>query len=94
MFTLSGGSISDQVWVGSANISCPDANPWVNEKNEIAQNIKPLTKAEDNLLGKFILEDKLIKLGKDGIFFDAESTFVDTTTYVLPDFGCSDRWLA
>jgi hypothetical protein len=93
MFTLGGGSISDQVWVGSANISCPDANPWVNEKNEIAQNIKPLTKAEDNLLGKFILEDKLIKLGKDGIFFDAESTFVDTTTYVLPDFGCSDRWL-
>jgi len=93
MFTLGSVTTSDQVWMGSSNITCPEANPWVNEKNGIAQDVKPLTSIEDNLIGKFILEDNLIKLGQDGIFFDATSQLVDTTTYVLPDFGCSDRWL-
>lgn len=93
MFILGSVTTSDQVWMGSSNITCPEANPWVNEKNGIAQDVKPLTSIEDNLIGKFILEDNLIKLGQDGIFFDATSQLVDTTTYVLPDFGCSDRWL-
>lgn len=93
MFTLGSVSTSDQVWMGSSNINCPEANPWINEKNEIAHDVKPLTSVEDNLIGKFILEDKLISLGADGIYFDTKSKTVDTTTYVLPDFGCSDRWL-
>ncbi|MGA1390952.1 MAG: hypothetical protein ACO316_03705 [Candidatus Nanopelagicales bacterium] len=93
MFTLGSVTTSENVWMGSANITCPEANPWINEKNEIAYKVKPLTSLEDNLIGKFILEDKLIELGKDGIFFDAKSEIVDATTYVLPDFGCSDRWL-
>ena len=93
MFTLGSVTTSENVWMGSSNITCPEANPWINEKNEIAYKVKPLTSLEDNLIGKFILEDKLINLGKDGIFFDAKTEIVDATTYVLPDFGCSDRWL-
>lgn len=93
MFTLSSVSTSNQVWMGISNINCPEANPWINEKNEIARDVKPLTSIEDNLIGKFILEDKLNNVGADGIYFDAESDHVDTTTYVLPDYGCSDRWL-
>lgn len=93
MFILGSVSTSNQVWIGASNIVCPEANPWINEKNEIAYDVKPLTSLEDNLIGKFILEDKLNSLGADGIYFDAKSKSVDTTTYVLPDYGCSDRWL-
>ncbi len=93
MFTLGSVVTSDQVWMGSSNITCPEANPWVNEKNEIAYKVKPLTSNEDNLIGKFILENRLVSLGENGIFFDGKSEIVDATTYVLPDFGCSDRWL-
>ena len=93
MFTLSSANSTSKTWVGTANILCPDANPWINEKNAIAHKVLPLTAIEDNLLGKFILEDNLKKLGEDGIVFDSTSLLVDTTTYVLPDYGCSDRWI-
>jgi len=93
MFTLGSVNTADHVWIGASNITCPEANPWVNEKNEIAHEVMPLTSNEDNLIGKFILEKDLIELGESGIYFDAVSKVVDTTTYVLPDFGCSDRFL-
>ncbi len=93
MFTLGSVVTSDQVWMGTSNITCHEANPWINEKNEIAYKVKPLTSNEDNLIGKFILENRLVSLGENGIFFDGKSEIVDATTYVLPDFGCSDRWL-
>ncbi len=93
MFILGSESSAKNVWLGATDINCPEPNPWVNQKNEIAHKVIPLTSKEDNLIGKFILEDKLVLLGDKGIFFDANSEIVDTTTYVLPEFGCSDRWL-
>ena len=93
IFTLGSTSSSNKVWLGASDINCPEPNPWINEKNDIAHKVKPLTSIEDNLIGKFILEEQLIELGNKGIFFDAKSELVDTTTYVLPNFGCGDRWL-
>lgn len=93
IFSVTSDNSNKNIWVGASNIKCPDANPWINELNGIAHDVKPFTSIEDNLIGKYITEESLINLGKQGIVFDAQSELVDTTTFELPDFGCSDRWV-
>ena len=84
----------DFPWVGDQSISCPEANPWVNEKLDFAKNAKPVLPDAENSVGRTITHDSYESLKSSGVLFDTVSKKVNTATETLPDFGCKDRLLS
>ena len=84
----------DFPWVGDQSISCPEANPWVNEKLDFAKNVKPVLVNAENSVGRTIAPDSFESLKSSGVLFDTDSKKVNTATETLPDFGCKDRLLS
>jgi uncharacterized delta-60 repeat protein len=84
----------DFPWVGDQSISCPEANPWVNEKLDFAKNAKPVLPDAENSVGRTITPDSFESLKSSGVLFDTDSKKVTTATETLPDFGCKDRLLS
>jgi uncharacterized delta-60 repeat protein len=84
----------DFPWVGDQSISCPEANPWINEKLDFAKNVKPVNADAENSVGRTITHDSFETLKSSGVFFDTDSKKVNTATETLPDFGCKDRLLS
>jgi uncharacterized delta-60 repeat protein len=84
----------DFPWVGDQSISCPEANPWINEKLDFAKNVKPVLPNAENSVGRTITQDSFELLKTSGVLFDADSKKVTTATETLPDFGCKDRLLS
>jgi uncharacterized delta-60 repeat protein len=84
----------DFPWVGDQSISCPEANPWINEKLDFAKNVKPLQAGAENSVGRTITQDSIELLKTSGVLFDTDSKKVTTATETLPDFGCKDRLLS
>ena len=84
----------DFPWVGDQSISCPEANPWVNEKLDFAKNVKPVLVNAENSVGRTITHDSFESLKSSGVLFDTDSKKVSTATETLPDFGCKDRLLS
>jgi uncharacterized delta-60 repeat protein len=81
-------------WVGDQSISCPEANPWINEKLDFAKNAKPVLADAENSVGRTITPDSFESLKSSGVLFDTDSKKVNTATETLPDFGCKDRLLS
>ncbi len=81
-------------WVGAQSISCPEPNPWVNEKTGFATNAKPVLVTAENTLGKNITQGSLDSLKTSGVMFDTVSTKVTTATETLPIYGCKDKLLS
>jgi uncharacterized delta-60 repeat protein len=84
----------DFPWVGDQSISCPEANPWINEKLDFAKNVKPVLVNAENSVGRTITPDSFESLKSSGVLFDTDSKKVNTATETLPDFGCKDRLLS
>jgi uncharacterized delta-60 repeat protein len=84
----------DFPWVGDQSISCPEANPWINEKLDFAKNAKPVLPDAENSVGRTITHDSYESLKSSGVLFDTVSKKVNTATETLPDFGCKDRLLS
>ena len=84
----------DFPWVGDQSISCPEANPWENEKLDFAKNVKPVLVDAENSVGRTITPDSFESLKSSGVLFDTDSKKVNTATETLPDFGCKDRLLS
>jgi uncharacterized delta-60 repeat protein len=84
----------DFPWVGDQSISCPEANPWINEKLDFAKNVKPVKADAENSVGRTITQDSFESLKSSGVLFDTDSKKVTTATETLPDFGCKDRLLS
>ena len=84
----------DFPWVGDQSISCPEANPWINEKLDFAKNVKPVLVNAENSVGRTITPDSFESLTSSGVLFDTDSKKVNTATETLPDFGCKDRLLS
>jgi uncharacterized delta-60 repeat protein len=81
-------------WVGDQSISCPEANPWINEELDFAKNVKPVLADAENSVGRTITSDSIESLKSSGVFFDTDSKKVNTATETLPDFGCKDKLLS
>ena len=79
--------------IGRYSITCPDANPGKNEEIDYTNNVIPVTKDNQNLVGKTISQNTLTELGNKGIIFDHWSNKVKTATIELSNFGCNDKLL-
>jgi len=89
-----GGSGTDEdpyEVTGTYSITCPEENPWKNEEINYANKVKPLTKENENLVGKFIPQTTLKNLSNKGIIFDHWSNQVKTATIELTNYGCTDK---
>lgn len=77
--------------IGRYSIICPDANPGQKEEIYYANNIIPINKNNQNLIGITITQKTLTNLGNYGIIFDHWSNKVKTATIKLSKYGCTDK---
>ena len=88
-----GGQESENTWVGRQSISCPESNPWDDERLLFASNVQPVLVSAENSIGKTITQGSYDSLKSSGVVFDTVSTKVSTATETLPIYGCKDKLL-
>lgn len=84
---------SPSSWVGKQSIECPPANPWINERLQLATRVTPRQSSEKNLIRPFAFNSELINQRNSGLEFNSSKARVSTATEILPNFGCKDKYI-